>query len=72
MLRERLWEHWGEFESREVVTICDHLRLFLGGKPKGEISRKPLNVPRDRLVKRLGADAVDRGQICVDQDIASS
>ncbi len=65
MLGEGVGACFGEFYSAEVVTVCDHLLLFLAGELKNEILWKADGVAFDCLVQGLGRDAVDRCQVCI-------
>ena len=42
---------------------------LLGGKLEHEIVRKPIAIPFDRAVQRLGFDLVERRQIIVQNDL---
>lgn len=41
---------------------------LLSGEPEHEILRKPCNVALDLLVQALGGDAVERGQVRIEND----
>src|SRR6266516_6244172 len=58
-----------EFQPEEVVTICDHLRLLTIGQEKSEIGWKTIRIALYGLVQRLGHDAVQLGQVAIQNDL---
>src|SRR4051812_2358035 len=50
-------------KMRPVQGFC-----LLGGEAEHEILRKPPGVALDLFVQALGGDAVERGQVCVEDD----
>jgi len=53
VLSESARQHRRKFEAQEVVTICDHLPLFLGGEQERKIAGKALGIALDGLVRAL-------------------
>lgn len=68
MLGERKRQRGGEFESSEVVAICDHLIFLRRIELEHEVLWKSHGVAADLLVQALGGYAVDGGQIGVEHD----
>lgn len=55
-----------------MVTICDHLLLFVVRQLKNEILWRADGVAFDGLVQGLGRDAVDRCQVGIEKDLLSA
>ena len=62
----------GKLEPRQVVTICDHLQLFLCRESKGEITWETICIPFDRLVQGLRRNCIERGKIGIDDDLTAT
>src|SRR5688572_27664138 len=65
-----------QFQSAEVVAICDHLVSLRARQLKHEIVRKPRAIPLDLLVEALRSDAVelssvDQGLVAANDENAS-
>jgi hypothetical protein len=72
VLGEGVREVFRKLQPGKVVTICDHLLLFLVGQLQDEILREPLRVAFDRLVQGLGRHAVNRGQVGVEENLLAA
>ena len=55
-----------------MVTICDHLPLFLGGEQERKIAGKALGIALDGLVQGLGGNGVQLRQISIQNDLVST
>ena len=69
MLGEGVGACPGEFQSAEVVTICDHLLLFVVRQLKNKIGREAVFVAFDGLVQGLCWHAVDCCQVGIKKDL---
>lgn len=52
----------------QVITICDHLGLFLRSQLKHEIQRETSLVPFDSLIQYTGFDTIELRQVYVHQN----
>ena len=66
MLSKSARKNGGEFDPREVVAICDHLRFLRRCKLEGEIRREAILIPFDLLVETLGGYAINRRQVRIE------
>jgi hypothetical protein len=55
-----------------VVTICDHLLLFVVRQLKNKICRKAVFVAFDCLVQGLCRDTIDCCQVGIEKDLLSA
>jgi hypothetical protein len=72
MLRECPRERPRETQAREVVTVCDHLDALRPRQPESEVARESSHVTPHRLIEGLRRDAVDDGQVRIQDDLLTS
>ncbi len=53
------------FQVLKVVTVCDHLPLFLSGEAEHEVGRKAVSISMNSLIENFGGNTVSFCKVAI-------